>query len=96
MARIAEQLNQEGWRPDLILAHTGWGETLGLQEVWPTVAQILWPELWVRPEHGGYGIDPLKPPAGLAAVWSSLGAMLLPELPWPLLGSLGASHPPSG
>ena len=73
VARIAEQLNQEGWRPELILAHTGWGETLGLQEVWPTVAQILWPELWVRPEHGGYGVDPLKPPAGLGSRLEQLG-----------------------
>ena len=35
--------------------------------------QILWPELWVRPEHGGYGIDPLKPPAGLDSRLEQLG-----------------------
>lgn len=73
VARFVEQLEQEGWRADLILAHTGWGETLGLQEVWPTVPQILWPELWVRPEHGGYGIDPLKPPPGLSSRLEQLG-----------------------
>ena len=73
VARIAEELKKEGWLPDLILAHSGWGETLGLQEVWPTVPQILWPELWVRPEHGGYGIDPLKPPAGLSSRLEQLG-----------------------
>ena len=73
VAGIAEQLKQEGWTPELILAHTGWGETLGLQEVWPAVPQILWPELWVRPEHGGYGIDPLKPPAGLGSRLEQLG-----------------------
>ena len=73
VARFAEQLQQEGWQPDLILAHTGWGETLGLQEVWPTVPQILWPELWVRPEHGGHGIDPLKPPADLGSCLEQLG-----------------------
>ena len=28
VAHIAEQLEKEGWRPELILAHTGWGETL--------------------------------------------------------------------
>ena len=53
---IAEHLEQAGWCPDLILAHTGWGETLGLKEVWPAVPQILWPELWVRPEHGVMGL----------------------------------------
>ena len=73
VARIVEQLQQEGWRPDLILAHSGWGETLGLQEVWPTVPQLIWPELWVRPEHGGYGIDPLKPPSGLGSRLEQLG-----------------------
>ena len=73
VARIAEQLQQEGWWPDLILAHSGWGETLGLQEVWTSVPQILWPELWVRPEHGGYGIDSLKPPAGLDSRLEQLG-----------------------
>ena len=73
VACFAEQLQQEAWTPEVILAHTGWGETLGLQEVWPTVPQILWPELWVRPEHGGYGIDPLKPPAGLASRLEQLG-----------------------
>ena len=73
VAHFAQQLEQEGWHPHLILAHTGWGETLGLQEVWPAVPQILWPELWVRPEHGGYGIDPLKPPAGLDSRLEQLG-----------------------
>ena len=73
VAHIAQQLEQEGWHPHLILAHTGWGETLGLKEVWPSVPQILWPELWVRPEHGGYGIDPLKPPAGLDSRLEQLG-----------------------
>ena len=73
VARIAEQLQKEGWCPELVLAHTGWGETLGIQEVWPNVPQIVWPELWVRPEHGGYGIDPLKPPVGLESRLDQLG-----------------------
>lgn len=73
VARIAEQLHGQGWQPDRILGHSGWGETLGLAQVWPQVPQILWPELWVRPEHGGYGVDPLKPPAGLESRLEQLG-----------------------
>ena len=61
VARLAEQLDRSGWKPDRILAHSGWGETLGLREVWPEVPQLLWPELWMRPEHGGYGFDPTLP-----------------------------------
>ena len=58
VARIAEQLAREGWRPDRILAHSGWGETLALSHIWPAVPQIIWPELWVLPQLGGYGVDP--------------------------------------
>jgi len=73
VARLVEGLAREGWRPQLILGHSGWGETLGLSQVWPRVPQILWPELWVRPEHGGYGVDPLKPAPGLDSRLEQLG-----------------------
>jgi glycosyltransferase involved in cell wall biosynthesis len=73
VARLVEGLDREGWRPQLILGHSGWGETLGLSQVWPTVPQVLWPELWVRPEHGGYGVDPLKPAPGLESRLEQLG-----------------------
>ena len=53
--------------PDRILGHSGWGETLGLSAIWPDVPQILWPELWMRPGHGGYGVDPFKPKVTLEA-----------------------------
>ena len=79
VARFAEKLEEEGWRPDLILAHSGWGETLGLQAVWPSVRQILWPELWVLPEHGGYGVDPMKPPPGLDSRLEQLGRNALTQ-----------------
>ena len=62
VARLCAQLDQEGWRPDCIAVHTGWGESLALREVWSDVPQLLWPELWVLPEHGGHGHDPLPPP----------------------------------
>jgi glycosyltransferase involved in cell wall biosynthesis len=73
VARLVEGLDREGWRPQLILGHSGWGETLGLSQVWSDVPQILWPELWVRPEHGGYGVDPLKPAPGLESRLEQLG-----------------------
>lgn len=60
VARVSNQLRCEGWNPDLICAHSGWGETLGIKEIWPDVPQILWPELWLRPEHAGWGVDPQK------------------------------------
>ncbi len=73
VAQLCAQLDAEGWRPDRILAHCGWGETLGIGEVWPAVPQILWPELWLLPEHGGYGVDPQKPAPGLPHRLEQLG-----------------------
>jgi glycosyltransferase involved in cell wall biosynthesis len=73
VARLCQQLALEGWCPERICVHSGWGESLGLREVWPDVPQLLWPELWVLPEHGGYGVDPLKQPAGIESQLEQLG-----------------------
>lgn len=73
VARLVAGLLQEGWRPDAVLAHSGWGETLALADLIPEVPQVLWPELWVRPEHGGHGLDPLKPVVGLDQQLEQLG-----------------------
>ena len=73
VARLAQKLAADGWKPDRILAHSGWGETLGLSAIWSDVPQILWPELWIRPEHGGYGVDPLKPRVTLESQLEQVG-----------------------
>ena len=39
-----------------MLAHPGWGEALLLRQVFPSTPLVIWPELWLRPEH--MGIDP--------------------------------------
>ena len=56
--RVCEQWQREGWEPNLILGHSGWGETLLLRELWPDVPQLIWPELWVHPHHAGIGVEP--------------------------------------
>ena len=73
VAQLCEQLRQEGWRPDCIAVHSGWGESLALREVWPDVPQVVWPELWVKPEHGGHGHDPTLPQDALALRLDQLG-----------------------
>lgn len=57
VAHVVSALLAEGWKPDVILAHSGWGETLALSDLLPDVPQIIWPELWVLPEHGGLGAN---------------------------------------
>ena len=80
VAHQCEQLRQRGWVPDRILAHSGWGEPLGLPEVFPDVPLILWPELWVKPEHGGHGSDPELPSAGLSQRLDQLGRNAITRL----------------
>ena len=73
VAHIVSSLLAECWKPDCVLAHSGWGETIGLAEILPGVPQVIWPELWILPEHGGYGIDPQKPIVGLSQKLEQLG-----------------------
>ena len=52
----AMELKQRGWAPDVMLVHPGWGEALLLRQVFPSTPLVIWPELWLRPEH--LGINP--------------------------------------
>ena len=56
VANLAVTLKKRGWAPDVMLAHPGWGEALLLRQVFPSTPLVIWPELWLRPEH--LGIDP--------------------------------------
>lgn len=52
VAELAEQLCQENYRPDLIIAHPGWGEALFLADLWPDVPQLHYLEF-----DYGTGVD---------------------------------------
>jgi glycosyltransferase involved in cell wall biosynthesis len=49
----ADQLRCEGYQPDLILAHPGWGEALFLADIWPSVPQLHYVEF----AYGAKGTD---------------------------------------
>ena len=53
VAETAIGLKQRGWAPDLMLAHPGWGEAMLLRQVFPASPLVIWPELWLKPEHMG-------------------------------------------
>ncbi|MEB3235128.1 MAG: glycosyltransferase [Cyanobacteriota bacterium] len=55
VAQAAMALRQRGWAPDVVLAHPGWGEAMLLRQVFPASPLLIWPELWLRPEHLGVG-----------------------------------------
>ncbi|MDQ2066813.1 glycosyltransferase family 4 protein [Xinfangfangia sp. CPCC 101601] len=58
-ARAALQLRQrEGYVPDVILGHSGWGETLFLKEVWPEAKLLVYAEFYYRGRGADVGFDP--------------------------------------
>lgn len=62
-ARVLETMVREGWQPDLILGHTGWGELLFLKQVTPNARMLAFNELYYRAEGGDVGFDPEFPPS---------------------------------
>ncbi len=62
-ARIASQLKAEGFRPDLVVAHPGWGESLFVPDVFPAARLILHAEYFYHANGADVGFDPEFPPA---------------------------------
>ncbi|MCD6041133.1 MAG: glycosyl transferase group 1 [Burkholderiales bacterium] len=57
----AAQLARQGFRPDVVFGHIGWGETLFLKEVFPEAKVILYCEFFYRARGGDMGFDPEFP-----------------------------------
>ena len=58
VANRCQQLRDEGFRPDAVFFHSGWGEGLYLRDIWPEAVLLCYPELYGSPELLGYGFDP--------------------------------------
>lgn len=56
--RAAVQLARQGFTPDLICAHPGWGEPLFLKELWPQATQLHYLEFYYRSTGQDVGFDP--------------------------------------
>ena len=54
----ALELREQGYSPDVIVAHHGWGESLFLKEVWPDAKLGLYCEYFYRTRGGDIGFDP--------------------------------------
>jgi glycosyltransferase involved in cell wall biosynthesis len=52
------KLDAEGFRPDLILSHPGWGENLFCRDIWPDAVLVAYGEFYYRGQGGDYGFDP--------------------------------------
>jgi glycosyltransferase involved in cell wall biosynthesis len=58
VAAGAAQLRREGFRPDVIFAHIGWGEALFIKDIFPEARVLLYCEFFYRARGGDMGFDP--------------------------------------
>jgi len=56
--RRARELDAQGFRPDVIVAHPGWGESLFLKDLWPQARLGIYCEFYYRVEGADVGFDP--------------------------------------
>jgi len=56
--RAALELSKQGYIPDVIVAHPGWGESLFLKEVWPEAKLKLYCEFFYHARGADVGFDP--------------------------------------
>lgn len=65
-AACAIRLKEQGFQPDLIVGHPGWGETLFLKEIFPNARSIAYAEFYYRTHGADVNFDPEFPPLGVA------------------------------
>jgi glycosyltransferase involved in cell wall biosynthesis len=65
-AAAALQLKREGFVPDIIYAHPGWGEALFLKDVFPNAKLVIYCEYYYNAEGQDVGFDPEEPPLTFA------------------------------
>ena len=59
--RAALKLKADGFLPDVIIAHPGWGESLFLKDVWPQAKLGIYCEFFYHPDGADVGFDPEFP-----------------------------------
>ncbi|MGY0714098.1 glycosyltransferase family 4 protein [Azospirillum argentinense] len=61
VARLLMGLREEGFRPDVIVGHPGWGETLFVKDAFPNTPYLNYCEFFYRAQGLDVGFDPSVP-----------------------------------
>lgn len=61
VVRACLQLQRQGFVPDVIVAHPGWGESLFVKDVWPRVPLLHYCEFYYGGPGSDVGFDPAEP-----------------------------------
>jgi len=61
VARLCEGLKRDGFNPDIMIGHTGWGELMFVKDVWPNVPLLGYFEFFYRFAGSDLDFDPEFP-----------------------------------
>ncbi|MGL5795213.1 MAG: glycosyltransferase family 4 protein [Waterburya sp.] len=59
--RVAQQLKDQGFYPDLVYGHSGWGPTLFMKDIFPKAVLICYFEWFYRAYGSDASFDPIDP-----------------------------------
>ncbi len=60
---LLRQWRADGWVPELVIGHTGWGDMLGVSEVFPNAKVLGWFEFYYHATGLDLDFDPEFPPS---------------------------------
>jgi len=67
VARLCEWLKRDGFVPDVVIGHNGWGEILYVKDVWPQARLLGYFEFFYRAADSDVDFDDEFPPEADAA-----------------------------
>jgi glycosyltransferase involved in cell wall biosynthesis len=68
-AHQARSLAKQGFKPDLVVVNTGWGEGLFLKEIWPEARHVAYFEYYYAAKGQDVDFDPEFPTRNEEVIW---------------------------